>query len=182
MGNTDARDRLLTTASRIFYLRGIHTVPVDEVIGAAGVSRATFYRHFSGKEDLVRACLAAHADDMRARVSEIVAAAGSPRVALTVLVTGLGERLRDTSFRGCPFINAAAEFPDPTHPVRGIIAGHRAWLVEAMTALLTTAGRPDPAADARTLMMLRDGALVGGYLDDRSATLATLARAVDSFT
>ena len=54
---SEPRDRLLRTASGIFYAKGIHAVGVDEIVATAGVTRATFYRHFPGKEDLVVAYL-----------------------------------------------------------------------------------------------------------------------------
>src|SRR3954471_20333533 len=54
---SEARQRLLTTATRIFYGEGIHSVGVDRIIADAKVTRATFYRHFPGKEDLVLAYL-----------------------------------------------------------------------------------------------------------------------------
>ncbi|MET1075426.1 MAG: helix-turn-helix domain-containing protein, partial [Umezawaea sp.] len=53
------RDRLLDTASRLFYAEGIRTVPVDRLVTEADVTRATFYRHFPSKEDLVVAYLRA---------------------------------------------------------------------------------------------------------------------------
>ncbi|MEU5693102.1 TetR/AcrR family transcriptional regulator [Actinosynnema sp. NPDC020468] len=182
MRTSAARDRLLATASRVFYHRGIHAVAVDEVITAAEVSRATFYRYFPGKEDLVRAYLVAHDLDVRAHVAEAVDRAADPRAALVAVVTGLGEDLCDGRFRGCPFINAAAEYPDPEHPVRKVVTAHRAWLLDTITALLAESGSTDPTAEARTLVMLRDGALVGGYLDDPVSALTTLSRAVGAYT
>ena len=56
-GTSAARERLLRTASELFYREGIHSVGVDRIIAEAGVTRATFYRHFPSKEDLVEAYL-----------------------------------------------------------------------------------------------------------------------------
>ncbi|MEO8229413.1 MAG: helix-turn-helix domain-containing protein, partial [Chloroflexota bacterium] len=47
-----ARERLLAAASELFYERGIQATGVDAIIKAAGVAKATFYRHFPSKDDL----------------------------------------------------------------------------------------------------------------------------------
>ncbi len=181
MKTSAARERLLETAGRIFYSRGIHAVPVDEVIAEADVSRATFYRYFPGKEDLVKAYLEAEDRKIRERLAEGARRTDSPRELLSLLVLGLGEQICGDGFRGCPFINAAAEYPDAAHPVRAVIREHRTWFVGALAEVLAGAGRADPEGDARTLAMLRDGAMVGGYLDDPRATAESLARAVGMF-
>lgn len=108
-----ARERLLSTAARLFYGEGIRAVGVDRVIAEAQVTRATFHRHFPGKEDLVTAYPQAEDQRIRARVEHGVRHAGSPRQAMGLLIDGIGEEISAPGFRGCPSINAAAEHPDP---------------------------------------------------------------------
>jgi hypothetical protein len=81
--------------------------------------------------------------------------------------------------RGCPFVNAAAEFADSEHPVRLVVAEHRAWFVELMEGLLRRLGDPRPAATARLLMMLRTGAVTGAALDESNELGADFLAAVD---
>jgi len=104
------RDRLLETARRLFYTEGIHTVPVDRLVTEANVTRATFYRHFPAKEDLVEAYLRATDAELR----EAVAAAldkGSPQEAAAALLELIGEVACAAGFRGCHFINAVSTRP-----------------------------------------------------------------------
>ena len=54
---SEARTRLLNTATRLFYTEGIHAVGIDRIVAEAQVTRATLYRHFPGKEELVLAYL-----------------------------------------------------------------------------------------------------------------------------
>lgn len=175
-----ARDRLLETASRVFYTRGIHAVAVDEVIEAADVSRATFYRHFPGKEDLVEAYLAAEDAAIRARVAEAAGADVAPAELVKLLVLGIGDEICGPGFRGCPFINAAAEYPDPDHPIRRVVREHRTWFRESIAGILGATGHPAPGEAARELTLLRDGAMVGGYLEDAPAVRASLIRAAEA--
>ncbi|WP_062294246.1 TetR/AcrR family transcriptional regulator [Demequina phytophila] len=157
----DARERLAATASELFYREGIHSVGVDRILSEAGMSRATMYRHFAGKEELVVAYLEREDRAIRAQVA---GAGGSPDP-LRAAVHGIAEDVARRHTRGCPFINAAAEYPDESSAVRRLIATHRAWFRGVLTQAAAGAGATDPERVAASLVMLRDAALVGGYLD-----------------
>lgn len=175
-----ARDRLLRTASALFYADGIRSVGVDRVIVEAGVTRATFYRHFPGKESLVVAYLEdvdratrQHADDLASHNPDAAAW-------LRELTRSTGQRLCAPSFRGCPFINAAAEYPEPGSPVRRAVLAHREWLEATVTEAFRRAGHPDPLSAGRHWVVLRDGAMVAAYLDDPDTARGTLSSSVDT--
>ena len=170
---SEARERLLSTASELFYREGIHSVGVDRVVLTAGVTRATFYRHFPSKEDLVEAYLAREDSAIRRFVSEVLARETSPDELLELIIQGIADDVTYNHTRGCPFINASAEYPDPESPVRIAIRAHRAWFQGTLADALAAASRPDPAAGARALVLLRDAALVGGYLDGPDSMRAT---------
>lgn len=165
MRRSEPRERLLATARAVFYAEGIHAVGVDRLVVEAGVTKATFYRHFPAKEDLVVACLEAEDARIKAQVATAAELFPEPRDALSALVTGLGEEICGEAFRGCPFINAAAEYPDPGHPVRQVVRAHRTWFRGTLADLLRADGHPDPDEAAATLVFLRDGVMIGGYLD-----------------
>jgi AcrR family transcriptional regulator len=170
-----ARERLLRTASELFYAEGIRAVGVDRVVEVAGVTRATFYRHFPSKDDLVVAYLRAVHDAVRELAD---AEPGEPR--LRQVIGSMGETLCAPGFRGCSFINAAAEFADPDSPVHRAVADYRSWLTGVFVADLAAVGHPDPPAAAAHLMMLRDGAMVAGYLADARVARETLGRGLDA--
>lgn len=176
---SSARDQLLATASRVFYEEGINAVSVDRIIEAANGTRSTFYRYFPSKEDLVAAYLTAR--DMQIRSACELAADHEPDPAslLRLVLGAIGDDLCSPGFRGCPFINAAAEFPDRESIVHEAAAAHRSWFRGLVLDLITRAGAHDPQKAARALIMLRDGAMVGGYLEDAEATRAALIEAVD---
>ncbi|MER6121321.1 TetR/AcrR family transcriptional regulator [Streptomyces sp. NPDC001795] len=169
------RERLLETASHLFYAEGIQAVGVDRLIAEGAVTKATFYRHFPSKDDLVVAYLRGRDAAIRAQFAAGTAEVASPEQALDLLVAGIADETCGAGFRGCPFINAAAEYPDPQHPVRQAIDEHRSWFRDALTSLAAACGHPDPPAAAAMLVLLRDGAMVGGYLDGPAASDA-LAR------
>jgi AcrR family transcriptional regulator len=174
-----ARDRLLATAARLFYAQGIAAVGVDRLVGEAGVTRATFYRHFPGKDDLVVAWLRAGDEAVRTAVQRSAALDDDPVMLVRRLVAAIGAELCGPGFRGCAFINAAVEFPDPASPVHRVVREHRAWLARTLTDALGRGGHPDPAAGAQRVVVLRDGAMVAGYLGDPVAARATFAAGVE---
>lgn len=162
---SEARQRLLDTASEIFYRDGIHSVGVDRVIAEAGVTRATFYRHFPGKEDLVLAYLEGEDAALRAQFAAAAQLDLGPEQLLDLIITSIADDVSHHHTRGCPFINASAEYPDAASPVRRTVKSHRDWFRGALEAALAAAGRSNVEEKAGALVLLRDAALVGGYLD-----------------
>jgi AcrR family transcriptional regulator len=177
---THPKDRLLATASRLFYAEGIHAVGVERLVSEAAVTRATFYRHYPTKDDLVAAYLSATSHRIRAAV-ESARAGQPPREALIEAMAVVGEATCGEDFRGCQFLNAAAEYPDPGNRVREVIDDHRKWFSGVLREQAAALGHPEPNHAARVLVLLRDGALHGGELDDPEKVRATLRRAVDDF-
>ncbi|MBG0826829.1 TetR/AcrR family transcriptional regulator [Planomonospora sp. ID67723] len=161
-----ARARILDTATRLFYAEGVHTVGIDRIIAEAGVAKATFYHHFPAKDELVRAYLEAEHRRQRAAAETVRAVSAGPREMLLAIFDYLGDNGAAPLFRGCPFTNAAAEYPDPAHPVRRAVADYRRWNRELFRDLLAGAGHPDPERTATILMVIRDGIVVGSDLDD----------------
>lgn len=170
-----ARQRLLEAATDLFYNEGIHSVGVDRIIDAAGVTRATMYKQFEGKEGLVLAYLRGEDEGLRTLFAQAAQASDDPDVLLDLVVAGIEQDIRDRHTRGCPFINAAAEYPD-RGPVRELIADHREWFRATLEHLATAAGLTEPDEVAASLVLLRDAALVGGYLDGQDRVAPAFAR------
>lgn len=172
------KDRLLRTASRLFYAEGIHAVGIERLVTEAQVTRATFYRHFPSKDDLVSAYLTATAEGIRAAVAR-AREGKSPHEALRAVMAVLGDATLEDGFRGCQFLNAAAEYPDRDHPVRAVIDDQRQWLFGVLLHLSADLGHSDPDHAARTLVLLHDGAFQAAELDHATAIRETLRRAVE---
>jgi AcrR family transcriptional regulator len=174
-----ARRRVLDTATVLFYTEGVNRVGIDRIIAESGVAKATFYHHFPAKDELVRAYLEAEFRRQRTALEALMeAATAGPRDVLLTILDYLGENGAGPGFRGCPFTNVAAEYPDPAHPVRRTIADYRRWKQSLFRDLLVDAGHPDPERTATILMMIRDGIVVGSDLDDPAALRPVIKDAV----
>lgn len=160
------RERLLETASGLFYREGIHSVGVDKIISETPSTRATFYRYFGGKEALVLAHVQRRDTALRELYAEVCRRTTDPRGRLEGLLISIGDHLCFEGFRGCPFINATAEYPEQSGAVHKAVLEHRAWFAGTLLELLHYSKIPQPERVARRLVMLRDGAMVSGYLDD----------------
>ncbi|MET8040558.1 helix-turn-helix domain-containing protein [Micromonospora sp. NPDC005215] len=176
---SEARLRLLRTATRIFYAEGIHSVGVDRIIAEAKVTRATFYRHFPSKDDLILAYLREVHQLERGMVDEALAANRPPIDPLLAIAGSIAQNIQSPGFRGCAFLNAAAEYPDTNHPVHQELMAHRQWFLDTITMLMAQVheGTADPAA--RHFVMLRDGAMAAGCLSDPTLVSETFLRGVE---
>ncbi|MEV6773177.1 TetR/AcrR family transcriptional regulator [Nocardia sp. NPDC051030] len=170
-----ARERLLETATRLFYAEGIHTVGIDRIIAEAGIAKATFYRHFKTKEELVVAYLVREYDRQRG-VLEAVPGTGTDSI--VTIFEKLGELSCGPGFRGCPFLNAAVEFPNPEHAVRKVVDDYRAWFRDLMADKLHAAGHADTEQMSRALLLTRDGVTISGGVGDPETVTAGIQAAL----
>jgi AcrR family transcriptional regulator len=158
---TRARERLLATAEALFYAEGIHAVGVDRLVAESGVGRASFYRHFASKDDLVVAVLEARdrawLDWLRQAVD---AAANSAADKPLAVFDALAERFARRDFRGCAFINTIIEVADPASAAHHAADRHKRRVIEYLTQLLRDAGRSDAQDLAGQFALLIDGAVV----------------------
>lgn len=163
-GPSLARRRLLDTATRLFYSEGIRAVGIDRIIAEAGVAKATFYKHFPSKDDLVLAYI--EEQDQLGREAVAALPKGTPRQMIGNILGRISTASGAGDYRGCPFLNAAAEYPDPRSPVREAIAARRGWYQNLLEGLLAADRDPNPPVTAALLVALSDGLLETAYLDD----------------
>ncbi|KAA9153798.1 TetR/AcrR family transcriptional regulator [Amycolatopsis acidicola] len=176
---SEARTRLLETATRIFYTEGLHSVGVDRIVTEAKVTRATLYRHFPGKDDLVVAYLQGADQAMRDRAGEALRSGQPAADILRAIAKSIAEDIQSPGFRGCAFLNAAAEFPDPAHPVHQAVLAHREWFLHTVTDLLAQTGEKPAGPAGRHFIMLRDGAMAAGCLSDAAAVCETFLLGIE---
>ena len=173
-----ARARILDTAIGLFYARGLRAVGVDTIIAESGVAKATFYKHFPAKDDLVVAYLDRVDEVWTGQLHAAAEAAGpTPADQLVGLFGALESACRRDGYRGCGFINAAAESATGTAAHDRTVA-HKQKVLAWLRDLAQQAGAEHPDRLARSLSLLLDGALASGALDaDPEAVAAARATA-----
>lgn len=159
----DVRERILDTASKLFYREGTRAVGVDLVVAQSGVAKTSLYRHFPTKDHLIEAFLRREDADFWAHWDRVSAAhPGAPEAELEAQLQWIGDRIERPGYRGCPQINIAAEYSDEKHAARRVAVAHKAELRRRLTAIAAGMRVPDPGRFALQLSIIIDGALSSG--------------------
>ena len=172
MGTTPptVAERILSTASELFYREGVRAVGIQRVIDEAGIAKASLYAHYASKDELVAACLIKRGEAARAAFTARLARTdGDARRRVLALFEAQIETIESPEFRGCPFLNASSEIADASHPAKRVIAAQRTWLHTLMKDLVREAGVVSPDRVAGTLVVLFDGGLASSLADGSSA-------------
>lgn len=167
-----ARDKILATAFRLFYAQGLRAAGIDTIIAESGVAKATFYKYFPAKDDLILAYLEKVDGVWTGQLHAAAEAAGpDPAAQLVGLFDALASACHRDGYRGCAFINAAAESASGTR-IHARTVAHKEHIRAWIRNLAVQAGAPDPDQLARSLTLVLDGGLASGVLDADPAAAA----------
>jgi AcrR family transcriptional regulator len=169
--SSTARDRILSSAYELFSHHGIRAVGVDEVIKQAQVAKATLYRHFASKDDLVLAFLQQREQLWTKEWVEAEARrrADTPEEQLLAIFDLFDEWFNREDFEGCSFINVLLEMNDRKTTLGGASAVHLANIRSIIRQLATEAGLRDPEQFAHSWHILMKGSIVAAGEGDRDA-------------
>jgi AcrR family transcriptional regulator len=166
----NAHERLLSSAYELFSRRGVRDVGVDEVIADAQVAKATFYRHFPSKDELVLAFL----EDRERRwthewlEAEARRRADTPAEQLLAIFDVFDEWFHREGFEGCSFINVLLEM-GPGHGLTEASAAHLENIRGVLRSLAAEAAIGDLDGFARSFHILMKGAIVSAAEGDADA-------------
>jgi len=165
-GNSDElRERILQTASALFYQRGVRAVGVDLVVEEAGVAKTSLYRHFRTKDELIAAFLGREDEDFWNNWNRFTELHKTDPVAeLEAHLDWIGERVGRPNYRGCPQLNVAAEFPDTDHPARRVAVAHKQELRRRLKGIAERLRVKHPDELAGQLSLLINGAFVSSQI------------------
>ncbi len=163
------RERILQAASDLFYSNGIKATGVDAIATLANSNKMTLYKHFPSKNDLVVAFLRKRDEDFRAWfIEKINSKTDYPKDRLLAIFDIIREWLNMPEFRGCAFINAAAEFPVEGNPVHQVSAAFYDNLKAYISDLATQCGIQSAESLGGQLSLLIEGAIVSEQMNRHS--------------
>lgn len=176
-----AQERILEAAYELFSRRGIRDVGIDELIERAGVAKATFYRHFPSKDELVTAFLKRRETRWTKQWVEAEARkrGRTPEEKLLAIFNLFDEWFRRDDFEGCSFINVLLEM-GPQHPIGQASVAHLSNIRDVVKLFAEEAGLKEPESFAHSWHILMKGSIVAAMEGDREAArrAATLAEAL----
>ena len=151
------RERILVAAHALFYKEGIRATGIDKIIEQAPVSKLTFYRQYASKDDLIRAYLDFRHEKWISWFQTSLAQARSEgSLPLEALVATLRDWFSNPDFRGCAFLNAAAELGSSDANILEVVRQHK----QEMSSVLDKVFGGDAVSAGRLLSMVVDGAIV----------------------
>jgi len=122
---SSVRERILETASDLFYRQGYRATGVNQIIAESGVAKASFYGHFPAKDDLLYAYACKTSDFEINDLRNEVMALKTPRERFFGPFHVLTPWFKSSDYRGCPFQNLMAEAPLEALRVREVSRAHR---------------------------------------------------------
>lgn len=175
--NAAPRERIVETALRLFYANGVRGVGIDRIIAESEVAKASFYRHFPSKDDLVVAYLGLRHDRWMAWFTQSLEDACAARgPAFERVAEVLLEWFEDPAFRGCAFINAMTEGGAPGEAI-SVVQSHKDELQDCLLALARRVGHAHPVQAAEEALVVVEGAIVRAQMTgDAKGVTATTAR------
>lgn len=177
MKGRGARERILAASVRLFYARGVNNVGVDRVVRESRVTKTTLYRHFPSKDDLIAAFMERINAEWSAWLqSRVERASYDPNERLLAVFDALEEWFQTPTFRGCPFINTAAEISDPSSPLARAAWRFKRGFRDYLRTLAQAAKAADADSLADQLLLLADGAIVRAAMTEGEGAAAALAK------
>jgi AcrR family transcriptional regulator len=153
----EMQERILKTADRLFYRRGIRAVGVDTIAAEIGISKRTLYNYFPSKDALIVAYLSR-------RLQPTETSDLPPAEQVLGDFDRLERAFASAGFRGCAFVNAVAELGEPTHAANKLAIAYKEQRRTWFRRLLIRLDVPDPDGLATQLMLLVDGAIAAALV------------------
>lgn len=171
-----ARERVLAAAAELFTTQGIKSTGMDQLAAQAQVTKRSIYAHFASKELLVQEYLKHMDSTVQAREAALGDTARAPRERLLSVFDAMMHSQSWCSYgptRGCPFLNAAVEIPDPQHPAHAFTTAQKLRLAERFADVAREAGASEPRRLGEQLALLYDGAAARSVVLNSTATITT---------
>ncbi|MBS1662857.1 MAG: TetR/AcrR family transcriptional regulator [Bacteroidetes bacterium] len=112
MRESGVKERILDTASRLFYDQGYHVTGINQIIEEADIARASLYNHFPSKTDLLLAYLDSTHASWFEELDAFLKPIEGPREKLLALFDFRIMRQKRYNYKGCHFNKITAEASD----------------------------------------------------------------------
>jgi AcrR family transcriptional regulator len=168
---SDPRERILEAADRLFYTEGVRATGTEKIMSVSEVAKATFYRHFPSKDDLVIAYL-----EYRDRSFFECLDSPAPPEDIHEALARIERVINRPDIIGCPFLRIASEYPDTAHPFHRVAIEHENKFLAYLISLLEPFAI-DKRAAAAALLSVVDGGLTTRMLYGTSKEIPILSPA-----
>lgn len=163
------RTRIVEAARRLFNKRGFNTVPIDDIMAEAGLTRGGFYNHFSAKEDLYAEALTAFAASAKEAVE--VSPKRGPALTRSFIRTYISRRHLKTVENQCPLIALSSDVARSGPTVRRAYEG----ILQNLVGLFQDSAPAEDGLSARERSLAAAAICVGAMVLARTVENKALA-------
>lgn len=135
---SNPKQRLLETASDLFYQQGYNNTGINQVIDEADVAKASLYQHFGSKEGLCIAYLEAKNKNWFEEVNRFISTEDDAKEKILACFDFLEITSKRDNFRGCSFLNILSEVPVSSEGIVNKAVEHKSKLRSFFKELLRT--------------------------------------------
>ncbi|MFI8145486.1 TetR/AcrR family transcriptional regulator [Acinetobacter sp. ABJ_C5_2] len=160
------REIILSTATQLFIHESYIGVGIDRIIAESNIAKATFYKHFPSKEQLVVACLKELKLDIQIAVEEHISARSEPLEKLEQLYLWYINWVNQNDAKGCPFHKARMDVGDLYSSILVVLDEYRNWLFDTTTSIVKELEIKDPLTLTHLFLSLLDGLINGSVYEE----------------
>jgi AcrR family transcriptional regulator len=148
------KERIIETASRLFYTQGYNLTGVNQIIAEAEVAKASLFQHFPTKEDLCVAYLSRKSEKWFAQLNDFTQKAAGGKDKAVLAFDFLADASPKENFRGCSFLNILSEVPQDNEKILAEVRKNKNQLRNLFQLWLAETDKADIA------YLLFDGAII----------------------
>lgn len=169
MKKEKAKDRIIRTASDLFYRQGFNSTGINQIIAEADIAIGSLYNHFSSKNDLLQAYLIKEETEWFKDFEEQIGSIDSPKDKILALIDYRKKLQDDSTFAGCHFIKIISELGDSNPLVSDAVKNHKEKQKIMIREILTQYDAEKKSLDidsvAEHIFLLIEGAVVTSTID-----------------
>lgn len=154
---SEVRERIVSTASRLFYQQGYNLTGINQIIAEADIARGSLYQHFSSKEELLLEYMRRVNETWFAELEAFSQACTTPKERVLALFDYRLQRQHKSGFIGCNFIKINAEVPRDNERVFTLVAAHKERLRQYVRDQVAQAGAADLDRTTDLIFLLMEG-------------------------
>ncbi len=178
-------DKILDTAARLFFTQGYNDTGINQIIEEAGIAKASLYKHFESKTDLLVAYLRRTHQRWLERLEAEIQKVKDPREKLLAIFDYHRERQLQNNYKGCRFIKANDEAGMSDIRVLEEIQLAEQHLKDYVAGLVANSGHNQLLSDkelTELIFMMTEGGIVSASIfkqaDDLLAAKAILSKLI----
>jgi AcrR family transcriptional regulator len=171
MRKQGVKERIIATASDLFYNNGYNQTGINQIIAEAGVAKASMYQHFRSKEDIAVAYLKQRHINWMGSLIDFVSSADSNKEKLIMSFDFLKTWLDEVNYRGCGFQNIICDLPQDQQKIKDQVVLHKNDLKELVYKLLKEDGdytNSEAEALGNELLVLMEGSIILSQIQNRN--------------